>query len=237
MKLTRYGKREWGIATAVAVILLAGTIACGIFLSHNAGIYLSILVIALWTAFAGFFRDPSRAIPLQEDLLLSPADGVVKDIELIRTADYPQLAEVFEGRDMLRVGIFLSVFNVHLNRAPADMTVKFREHKNGCYYDARDSRAIKENESLVIAGTATVAGKEYPIAVKQISGAIARRIVCEAEPGGTLKRGERYGMIKFGSRTELYIPAKSDLEIMVRLGDKVQGGLTVMARLNRDNKA
>ena len=106
-----------------------------------------------------------------------------------------------------------------------------------CYFDARDSKAIKENESLVIAGIATVAGKEYPIAVKQISGAIARRIVCEAEPGTSLKRGERYGMIKFGSRTELYIPAKSDLEIMVRLGDKVQGGLTVMARLNRENKA
>ena len=121
MKLTRYGKREWGIATAVAVILLVGTVACGIFLSHSAGIYLSILVIALWTAFVGFFRDPSRAITLQDDLLLSPADGLVKDIELIRAADYPQLAEVFEGRDMLRVGIFLSVFNVHLNRAPADM--------------------------------------------------------------------------------------------------------------------
>ena len=138
---------------------------------------------------------------------------------------------------MLRVGIFLSVFNVHLNRAPADLVVKFREYKEGCYYDARDSRAVKENESLIIAGIATVGGREYPIAVKQISGAIARRIVCEAQPGMTLKRGERYGMIKFGSRTELYIPAKSDLEIMVRLGDKVQGGLTVMARLNRDNKA
>ncbi len=237
MKLTKYGKREWGIATAVAVVLLAGTIACGIFLSHSAGLYLSILVIALWVAFVGFFRDPSRAITLQDDLLLSPADGVVKDIELIRASDYPQLAEVFEGRDMLRVGIFLSVFNVHLNRAPADLVVKFREYKEGCYYDARDSRAVKENESLIIAGIATVGGREYPIAVKQISGAIARRIVCEAQPGMTLKRGERYGMIKFGSRTELYIPAKSDLEIMVRLGDKVQGGLTVMARLNRDNKA
>lgn len=237
MKLTKYGKREWGFASVVAVILLAGTVACGIFLSLNAGIYLSILVIALWVAFVGFFRDPSRPVTLQDDVLLSPADGLVKDIELIRAADCPQLAEVFEGRDMLRVGIFLSVFNVHLNRAPADLVVKFREHKDGCYYDARDTKAIKENESLLIAGTATVGGREYPIAVKQISGAIARRIVCEAQPGTSLKRGERYGMIKFGSRTELYIPAKSDIEIMVRLGDKVQGGLTVMARLNRENKA
>ncbi len=235
MKLTKYGKREWGTATAVAAVLLAGTLACGFLLDTNAGFYLSILVIAVWLAFVGFFRDPARTITTQDDLLISPADGLVKDIELIRAADCPQLAEVFEGRDMLRVGIFLSVFNVHLNRAPADMVVKFREHKDGCYHDARDNRAIKENESLMLAGIATVGGKEYPIAVKQISGAIARRIVCGAEPGTVLKRGERYGMIKFGSRTELYIPAKSDLEIAVRIGDKVQGGLTVMARLNREN--
>lgn len=235
MTLTKYGRREWGIATAVAAILLAGTVSCGFLFTSNAGFYLSILVVAAWAAFVGFFRDPARAITTQDDLLLSPADGLVKDIELIRAADCPQLAEVFEGRDMLRVGIFLSVLNVHINRAPADMVVKFREHKDGCYYDARDNRAIKENESLMLAGIATVAGKEYPIAVKQISGAIARRIVCAAEPGTRLQRGEKYGMIKFGSRTELYIPAKSGLEIAVRIGDKVQGGLTVMARLNHDN--
>ena len=119
MTLTKYGRREWGIATAVAVVLLAGTISCGFLFTSNAGFYLSILVVAVWAAFVGFFRDPARSITTQDDLLLSPADGLVKDIELIRAADCPQLAEVFEGRDMLRVGIFLSVFNVHLNRAPA----------------------------------------------------------------------------------------------------------------------
>ena len=233
MKLTKYGKREWGTATGIALLLLAGTITCGFLFASNAGFYLSILVIAVWTAFAGFFRDPARVIPEEKNLVLSPADGLVKDIELIRASDCPQLAEIFEGNDMLRIGIFLSVFNVHLNRAPADLTVKLSEHKDGCYYDARDNRAIKENESQLIAGTATVAGREYPLAVKQISGAIARRIVCEAVPGTKLKRGEKYGMIKFGSRTELYLPAKSDLEIAVRIGDKVQGGLTVIARTDR----
>ncbi len=235
MKLTKYGRREWGTATLVAAILLAGTIACGFLFASNAGFYLSILVVAVWLLFVGFFRDPARAITTQDDILLSPADGLVKDIELIRAADCPLLAEVFEGRDMLRVGIFLSVFNVHLNRAPAPMTVKLSCHKDGCYYDARDNRAIKENESQMIAGIATVGGKEYPVAVKQISGAIARRIVCPVEPGRRLQRGERYGMIKFGSRTELYIPAKSDLEIAVRIGDKVQGGLTVLARQKHSN--
>jgi len=237
MKLTRYGKREWGLATAVAVLLLAATISCAVCISFHAGIYLSILVLALWTAFAGFFRDPHRPVTTQNDVLLSPADGLVKDIELIRASDCPQLADLFEGRDMLRIGIFLSVFNVHLNRAPTDMTVKLREHKNGCYYDARDTRAIKENESLLLGGIGKLADVEFPIAVKQISGAIARRIVCEAKPGSVLKRGERYGMIKFGSRTEVYIPAKSDLEIKVRLGDKVQGGLTILAQMNYDKKS
>ena len=151
MKLTKYGRREWGTATLVAAILLAGTIACGFLFASNAGFYLSILVVAVWLLFVGFFRDPARAITTQDDILLSPADGLVKDIELIRAADCPLLAEVFEGRDMLRVGIFLSVFNVHLNRAPAPMTVKLSCHKDGCYYDARDNRAIKENESQMIA--------------------------------------------------------------------------------------
>ena len=229
MKLTKYGKREWGIATAVAVVLLAGTIACGIFLSHSAGLYLSILVIALWVAFVGFFRDPSRAITLQDDLLLSPADGVVKDIELIRASDYPQLAEVFEGRDMLRVGIFLSVFNVHLNRAPVDWTLSFKYYKKGAFHDARDGRAGRENESMLVGGIGSIDGIRFPVAVKQISGAVARRIVCPVEPGAVLKKGERYGMIKFGSRTELYLPAGKCFEVNVKVGDRVFGGTTIVA--------
>ena len=129
---------------------------------------------------------------------------------------------------MLRIGIFLSVFNVHLNRAPADLTVKLSVHKDGCYYDARDNRAIKENESQLIAGTATIAGKEYPLAVKQISGAIARRIVCRAEPGDSLARGERCGMIRFGSRVDLYLPEGYAPSVFV--GERVFAGQSVVAR-------
>lgn len=231
MKLTRYGKKEWGLATAVALVLLAISIFCAFFFSLNSGIYYSILILVVWAAFAGFFRDPERKIPQQTDLLLSPADGVVKDIELIRSADEPRLAELFEGHDMLRIGIFLSVFNVHINRSPVDLEVKLRDHKDGCYHDARDARAIRENESLLLAGIADMSGTKFPIAVKQISGAIARRIVCEAQPGSSLKRGEQYGMIKFGSRTEVYLPAQNKLDIKICIGDKVQSGTSILARL------
>ena len=231
MKLTGYGKKEWGLASVIALILLVLSVLYGMIYSSQAMIWSSILIIVFWGAFAGFFRDPNRRIPEKSDLLLSPADGLVKDIELIRSSDEPRLAELFEGHDMLRIGIFLSVFNVHINRAPTDMQVKLRDHKNGCYHDARDARAIRENESLLLAGIANMNGTEFPIAVKQISGAIARRIVCEAEPGTSLKRGEQYGMIKFGSRTEVYLPAQNQLDIKISVGDKVQGGLSILAQL------
>lgn len=230
MKLTKYGKKEWGLTTLIAIPLFILCIAAGIVFASAAGYLLAVLVLIIWIAGVGFFRDPERVISEDDSLILAPADGVVRDIELISAEDCGHLSGVFEGKDMLRIGIFLSVFDVHVNRAPCGMTVKLREHKDGMYLDARDPRAGKENESLILAGTAKVCGCEFPIGVKQISGAIARRIVCEAVPGDELKRGECYGMIKYGSRTELYLPAKSDLlEIKVCVGDRVQGGLTVMA--------
>ena len=237
MKLTRYGKKEWGLASVIVLILLVFSVFHAVFFSFHAGIYFSILIVVIWAAFAGFFRDPKRRITERKDLLLSPADGLVKDIELIRSADEPRLAELFGGHDMLRIGIFLSVFNVHINRAPTDMQVKLRDHKDGCYHDARDARAVRENESLLLAGIANMNGTEFPIAVKQISGAIARRIVCEAEPGSSLKRGEQYGMIKFGSRTEIYLPAQNQLDIKVCVGDKVQGGLSILAQLKSSKQS
>lgn len=235
MKLTKYGKKEWGLTTLIALPLVLICIIGGILSEENsaAGYLLAILVFIVWVAGVGFFRDPERNVPENDNLILAPADGVVRDIELISAADCNQLSSVFEGKDMLRIGIFLSVFDVHVNRAPCPLTVKLREHKDGMYLDARDPRAGKENESLMLAGIANAGGCAFPIAIKQVSGAIARRIVCDAVPGDELKRGERYGMIKYGSRTELYLPAKSDLlDIKVRVGDRVQGGLTVMAEFS-----
>ena len=162
-------------------------------------------------------------------------DGVVRDCELIPNGSCgcPELAELFEGNDMFRIGIFLSVLDVHVNRAPCRMTVRFVRHKDGSYFDARDPRAVKENESQIVGGTGEVCGREFPVAVKQISGAIARRIVCPVEPGAKFEKGFCYGMIKFGSRTELYLPVKSGFEPAVNVGDRVFGGETVIARYHQ----
>ncbi|HCG27552.1 MAG TPA: phosphatidylserine decarboxylase family protein [Lentisphaeria bacterium] len=232
MKLTKYGKKEWLRATVCAAVLLILCAVLTVIVNGRAGACLAVFVIVVWAAFAAFFRDPERKIPSDEKILTSPADGVVRDIELIPNSNCgnEELARLFEGKDMLRIGIFLSVFDVHLNRAPCRMTVKFTSYKKGCFHDARDGRAAKENESLIMGGIGEIEGNEFPVAVKQVSGAIARRIVCPVEPDTLLKKGERYGMIKFGSRTELYLPVKSNFEPAVSVGDRVFGGMTVIAR-------
>lgn len=239
MTLTHYGRREWLSALLAAASLVSIIVCCGVFgvISAGLAVMLSVMIFAVWACLAAFFRDPARKIKTSENILLSPADGTIRDIELIKSETVcEELRELFGGRDMLRIGIFLSVFNVHLNRAPANMRIVFKKYAEGAFHDARDGRAIKENESMLIGGHATFEGVEYPIAVRQISGAIARRIVCPVEPGDHLAQGVRYGMIKFGSRTELYIPAGSAFEIAVSTGKAVSGGLTVLARATADAK-
>ena len=232
MTLTKYGRKEWMSATVLALLLAVVCVAVSILVGPLAGSCLLILTAVVWLAFVAFFRDPVRRIPAEEDVLVSPADGVVRDCELIPNGSCgcPELAELFEGKDMFRIGIFLSVLDVHVNRAPCRMKVRFSVHKDGSYYDARDPRAVKENESQLLGGEGEIAGKVFPLAVKQISGAIARRIVCPVEPETCLEKGECYGMIKFGSRTELYLPVKNNFEPAVSVGDRVFGGETVIAR-------
>ena len=231
MKLTKYGRKEWLRATVVAAVLLILCAALTV-VNGRVGIGLAVFVVVAWGAFAAFFRDPERKIPGDEKQLTSPADGVVRDIELIPNSNCgnDELAKLFDGKDMLRIGIFLSVFDVHLNRVPCKMTTTFTSYKQGAFHDARDGRASKENESLIMGGIGEIDGIRFPVAVKQVSGAIARRIVCAAEPGSSFEKGERYGMIKFGSRTELYLPVKSNFEPQVSVGDRVFGGMTVIAR-------
>ena len=232
MTLTRYGRKEWLTTTAVALVLLMSCAALSVLLDWRAGCCLAVLTMIVWFCFVAFFRDPVRKIPEEEEILVSPADGVVRDCELIPNGNcgYPELSELFEGKDMFRIGIFLSVLDVHVNRAPCRMTVRFSCHKDGSYHDARDPRAVRENESQLVGAEGEIGGKRFPVAVKQISGAIARRIVCRTEPGSVLEKGDRYGMIKFGSRTELYLPVKSNFEPAVSVGDRVYGGESVIAR-------
>ena len=227
MTLTRFGIREWGSGLIVAALLLIGTI---FLIRHGwrfTGWTLSAVVVLLFLALAAFFRNPRRVPPEDPELLVAPADGVVRDIEVVE--DFT--LEPFTGRAR-RVGIFLSVLNVHVNRAPAEWSVVSKVYREGYYLDARNPDCARVNEAMTLAGTGRVADRTFPLAVRQISGAIARRIVCPVEPGRKLTRGQVYGMIKFGSRTELYVPEEG-VEILVKVGDRVYGGRTAIARVCR----
>ena len=225
MTLTRYGIREWGAALAVATILWCGCVVLFVYGCPRIAVVTATVVLVLFIAFAAFFRNPSRKLPEDEKLLASPADGTIRDIEIVHDFDLPP----FNG-DALRIGIFLSVLNVHVNRTPAKLTVMNVNYRPGKYLDARDPKCGQENEAMTISGEATIGKTVFPMAIRQISGAIARRIVCPVRPGRQLERGEVYGMIKFGSRTELYLPA-TGFEVKVKVGDKVKGGESVIAAM------
>ncbi len=174
------------------------------------------LLFILYTFY--FFRDPDRVAPADEDAVISAADGVVADIVEIDEA------QVTHCR-MRRVAIFLSVFDVHTNRSPVEGEVIYTQHYVGKFLDARNPDATRLNEYR----TWGIRNERVTVVVRQITGAIARRIVGWSKVGDDLKKGERFGMIRFGSRTEVYVPL--DAEITVKVGDRVQGGATVIARL------
>lgn len=170
-----------------------------------------------------FFRDPQRTAAGGEESLVSPADGLVSDIVQL---DCPDV-----GEGCTRIGIFLSVFNVHVNRVPCAGEVTAVSKRNGGFFDARDSRAIDENEA------ATIVLKRpdgRSVGIRQITGLIARRIICPVSEGDRFERGQRYGMIRFGSRTELIVATAELDEVLVRVGDTVKGGETLLATLRAD---
>jgi len=220
--IAAYGWRELlvvgGLFGAAAVV---GFLAFPVPFNVPAG----LLALALLVFVVSFFRDPERPLPQDEHLVVSPADGTVADIQEFR--DHP-----FMKGPCHRVGIFLSVFNVHVNRAPLTGRVEWLHYKPGAYLDARDPAASEENEAQDVGFRVVDAeGREHPVLVRQIAGLIARRIVCDLEEGEIRRRGERFGMIKFGSRTEIFLPVDLVEELQVRVGDKVRGGLSVIARL------
>ena len=165
-----------------------------------------------------FFRDPDRTLPEDETAVVAAADGVVVEI-----ADLEE-PEVVKA-PMRRVAIFLSVFDVHTNRAPVSGTVIYSERRIGKMLDARHPDATRLNECR----TWAIKNAAGTVVVRQITGAIARRIVAWAKVGQHVARGERFGMIRFGSRTEVYLPPTA--EVVVQVGDRVQGGASVIARL------
>jgi len=194
------------------ILALAGVVAW--FVSA----WLSLIFLAFFLFTIAFFRDPNRIVPADPNLIVAPADGRVSDvIELDEE-------EVLKTKTR-RVGIFLSIFDVHTNRAPIDGRIIYRQHHEGLCLDARNPNCPEKNEAM----TWALENSRVTIVVRQLTGAIARRIVAWANVGDELKKGERFGMIRFGSRTELYLPL--DAEILVKTGDHVFGGSTIIARL------
>jgi phosphatidylserine decarboxylase len=172
----------------------------------------------LFLCTVAFFRDPERVTPSDPNLIVAAADGTVMNIVEINEH------EVLRTKTR-RVGIFLSIVDVHTNRAPIDGRVVYCQHRPGVFLDARRPDCSEKNESM----TWAFENPRVTIVVRQIAGAIARRIVAWAEVGDELKKGERFGMIRFGSRTELYLPLNA--EVLVKVGDHVLGGSTIIARL------
>ena len=180
--------------------------------------WLSLIFLLLIFCTIAFFRDPERTVPRDSNLIVAAADGRVMDI-----VEWDE-NQVLKTKTR-RVGIFLSIFDVHTNRAPINGRVIYRQHRKGLYLDARRPDCSEKNESM----TWAFENPRVTIVVRQISGAIARRIVAWAQVGDELKKGDRFGMIRFGSRTELYLPLNA--ELLVKVGDHVFGGSTIVARL------
>jgi phosphatidylserine decarboxylase len=180
--------------------------------------WLSLLFMVLFFCTVAFFRDPNRRVPPDPLVIVAAADGTVTDIAELDEN------EVLKTKTR-RVGIFLSIFDVHTNRAPIDGRVIYRQHREGLCLDARRLECSEKNESM----TWALENPRVAIVVRQLTGAIARRIVAWAEIGDELKKGQRFGMIRFGSRTEVYLPLAAT--VLVKVGDHVLGGSTIIAQL------
>jgi phosphatidylserine decarboxylase len=218
LRLARAGLAELLFFSFVFATLTA--LFCLLAVFVNPWLYAPVPVIGLlWLFVISFFRDPERVIPTDATAVVSPADGTVTHIEEVNDADFP-------GGRALRVSIFLSVFNVHVNRTPRSAKVTRLRYFPGEFGDARGGHCTVRNEQFWIDLQDGATG--VPIRVKQIAGAIARRIVCWLKLGEEVKAGDRLGMIKFGSRTDLLLPVTAVEKVLVKVGDAVHGGSTIL---------
>ena len=214
----------WG---AAELLLMGGPLLALTILAAGASAYgspwwyLSLPPAVMLGFIVSFFRSPRRRVPQERGLWVSPADGTIAEITPVEHDD-------FVGGRAVRVGIFLSIFNVHLNRSPVAARVIALRYAPGEFLNALRPESALRNENLWIAMEEDLPPYRRFV-VRQISGAIARRIVCELRPGEVVPRGHVFGMIKFGSRTELILPADEGLEVKVRVGQKVKAGVTVVA--------
>ncbi len=173
--------------------------------------------VVLAAFFLWFFRDPERAIPDEPGALVSPADGKVTDVSPVTV----------DGKPYKRISIFLNVFDVHVNRSPISGVIRGAKYQTGKFLNAMDPHCADCNEQ----NTVTVEGDDHTIIFKQIAGLLARRIVFTKQIGEKVERGERVGLIKFGSRTDILMDPSA--EIQVKIGDRVKGGASILAFLGK----
>jgi phosphatidylserine decarboxylase len=192
----------FGLAVAAAILW---------YLTHSLALLAVPVLLALF--FLWFFRDPSRRIPTEPGLVVSPADGLVTAAEWVET----------KSGSRLRLSIFLSVFDVHVNRTPVAGTVTAVEYRKGQFKNAMNQESSTLNEQTMV----VVDAGAYEVSFKMIAGLLARRIVCRVKVGDVLERGQRIGLIKFGSRVDVLLPA--DAELKVAKGTRVKGGSTILA--------
>ena len=214
--LTKYGVRELLLFCTPCVVGLGFSIALFPWVAPIPLFFLSFLL--------NFFRDPNRQTPQDSSLIISPADGTVSHI-------VPVFEENYLKCDTTKISIFMSVLNVHVNRAPVKGRVEFLKHTKGKFLDARDDECFSSNENHLMGLSLVDSGVK--VTVKQIAGKIAKRIVCACKVGDVLGQGQRFGMIKFGSRVEVFVPASVKIEVLVKVGEKVTAGKTVLARFCR----
>lgn len=209
-----------GLAEALLITLCCCALAALFGLVHwvLAVPPLAVALLVLW-----FFRNPVRVTPSEAGLVVAPADGLVVSVE--------EVEDDFVGGPAIVIGIFLSVFNVHINRAPVACRVIGLTYRRGKFLNALRAASSRENEQLALR-MQEVAPPYRRLVVRQIAGAIARRIVCWAAPGETFGRGEQFGMIKLGSRTELVLPREEGLRILTQPGQKIKAGVSILARFD-----
>jgi phosphatidylserine decarboxylase len=219
MRLAPAGIREWGGGGVVAIVVTAAVWWLIPIVWVNWTV--TSIVAMSWFCTALFFRDPYRrpSTSLEIGAMISPADGTVSAVERLEHHEF------IDGPAIV-VRIFLSVLNVHVNRTPCALEVVRVDHRPGRYLDARSEESAKVNECNLIFCRRDD-GLEF--GVRQVSGAIARRIVFPFQPSARFARGIRFGMIKFGSTTELVLPDRDDIVVHVGVGDKVQGAITLLA--------
>ncbi|BBO86994.1 phosphatidylserine decarboxylase family protein [Desulfosarcina ovata] len=205
------------VAKAGYPFIFASAFATAVFALLGVG-FLAILGLLVTGFICFFFRDPDRLVPGEAGAIVSPADGKVIKVEPVAQTPY------FEGA-CIRVSVFMSIFNVHVNRAPHEGTIRQVSYHPGKFFSANLDKASADNEHNALL-LESPDGK--PVGVVQIAGLVARRIICRVQAGDSIGRGQRFGLICFGSRLDVYLPV--DTEIRVAVGEKVQAGTTILGK-------